>query len=281
MHNNTSIVIGDVDMQKQFITIGGTRIRISNIKNYGISGKEESYIYSMIDYDFRRKIWFVHDGSLSTGAKIGIGIGIGAAAIGLLTYAVLSTKDNSDYDDYNDLYSPHSSSNDDKIRHVTVYPHDEAWDNYIDMNKLKDEYNVLKKQKGNQRKMFKKNGVLSKQEAIVKGTTGRNLQEKTWKELSSNIAYTRGRLCFDGKILRCEGSPYIIDGVYISRIHGTTAALIETGELREIKREEITDTVSEYNRYLYVATFQKDNFTFSINEYDVYAILNELDNCCQ
>ena len=81
-----------------------------------------------------------------------------------------------------------------------------------------------------------------------------------------DIAYTKGKLCFDGSRFRCEGSPRqravkdtensenMTFSEDIARENDSKENLVESGELKIIKfeeeKEEITNTVD--NRYLYI-----------------------------
>jgi len=266
-----------------FITLGNTDIKFSNIKTFSINGSVDSYTYSKINYIFRRKIWLVDDGAWSVGKKIAFGVGITAAvallALPAIGYAAAMREDLSSPPD-----SSETKSDNDKKKTGKEYANDIAWCKCVDMDALTNEYKEVKALKGDEMKSFKANGLLSKYEAIIMGKTNKKLHHETIRDVESNLAFTKGKLCFNGKLFICEGSPhndydieYVVGIPYVERAFDKTKLLNEK-ELIIEKYEESTEKTEKDNRYLRVTTFQNDNYTFSAQEHDIDALLTKLRN---
>jgi len=228
---------------KSFIKIGDTRIKLSNIKNFGISGRIRTSTKDIGDYCFHRKIW------LKKSSMVG----------GLFIHR------------------------------------DDEWNKYVDLDSLIKEYKDVKSTAS-----LKKGEILSEQVAVINS--------------NADIAYTKGRLYFNGKFFHCEGTPYTstesldsedplnFDKFYDSRyqfiesysadgksydkytvFHPRSLAdmnhLVSSDELAVIKFEpkKIIEKTDD-DRYLYITTYQNDNFQFYAKDYGIDSFLQELDN---
>ena len=258
-----------------FIKIGDTRIKLNNIKNYGVSETHHKLFVPIGEY--RRKIW-LSDYTIKRTCKSDLLWKEGDGLFVVVDGDCGITSDKSDETLYlNETY---------------------IGEEYIDMAALHTEYVRVKAiavQKGNKEKekanfldrLFADFGQfrqieeeLSQQELIIK------FDEDGLRP--SHDLFTKGKLYYDGKVLRCEGSPIrgirVIEGsgkresCYKDRIFSTEKDLIESGELSKISYKEVPKQEDVVNRYLYITTYQNDNFQFTEDKCDIDAILKKLDD---
>ena len=278
-----------------FIKVGDTRIKLNNIKNYGIS--ETRHKSSEPIGEYRRKIW--------------------------LTDSIINRTCNPTWEEVDAFRVERSYK-----EHETLDIDDtDTWRKYIDIDALRTEYERVKSiavQKGNEEKQkikqknrftgFFKNILgdfgkideeLSQQEVVIKIDEDGIIPDSII-EISENDSavfycdlFTKGKLYYDGNVLRCEGSPF--DGVRTriesfqddsvvgprtdvikekcsqNRIYSNEKDLTESGELSKINYK-VPRQKEVVIRYLYITTYQNENFRFTEDTCDIDAILKKLDD---
>lgn len=272
-----------------FIKIENNRIKLSNIKSYGISKKHFFPNYFVEDEspigECRRKIWFT-DHIMKKTVKP--------------EWQIMDFFDETFIFDFHEFHE-----------FMNIDDSDE-WKNYIDMDVLQDEYNKVKEiavQKGKEKK--KKNKKKNRFTSIFKnafGTFGDIDEELSSQEAvipffddDLDLINTKGKLYYDGKNLRCIGSPFrgakliTHSGDYDSsyaqeqkmmctqyRLYDKESDLIKSGELKKIyyPKKDTEQNAEEIitSRYLYITTYQNDNYKFFEDTCDIDEVLKKLDD---
>ncbi len=263
-----------------FIKIGEVRIKLSNIKNYGISEKQTANKSPIGEY--RRKIWLCDNVRKTFNPE-------------------WETETS-----FNTQYVPCFGGDRKSFLVIDDYP---AWEQFIDIKALKNEYMKVKaiavqrdekeklrnKKKNSFTAIFKNllkdtgkiGEVLSEQEAVVPFYYETDKVHAGESEMDlrgpAGLVSTKGKLYFDGDTLRCEGSPF--NGLRMEverakvcsqhRVFGEMDELIGNGELQRVDYG-LTQEAST-TRYLYVTTYQNDNFQFTEDQCDIDDILRRLD----
>jgi len=279
---------------KNFITIGQQRIKRSNIKEYYIGLDMRQFLRDNSDKPtkhltcvYRRKIWFT-DYIMEKAYKPNL-------ATSKLN---LDSKSFEKFDDSS------------------------AWDKYINFVDLKKEYEKVKRDYNR-----KINEVLANQEAVLEEYKVYYSGIKEWSRYAetyypaldrwssgtewgfNHVFLTRGRLYFDGTVLRCEGSPFSVilryekdilydqmcpiwsseDRKYYIKGNMHNDLLLLYNEEEAIKSTELTKITydekdyekelealekrkPEEKRCLYVTTYQNEQFKFREDTYDIMTI---------
>lgn len=275
--------------KNEFIKIGSKRIKIKDIKSYEPIKKRHKLKSSKPLREYHRKIWLsdvkikeiynslMHENILVHTAEVFQG-GIILGDVNVKTIHVESIDGIDDIDN---------------------------WEKYIDVKALRTEYGKIKSialqksKEGTQSYVsgfFSKRSIkvpssqikeeLSEHEAIIKIYENKNFSSK------DHVIFTEGRLYFDGKMLRCKGSPlsgkcspskdskedwgFFIESTWnMERRCISEKELLESKELiridHEIPRPQVITT-----RYLEIKTYQNDVYEISENECDIDACLKEL-----
>lgn len=274
--------------QNAFIKIGETRIKLTNIKNYGISEEKHEVMQQhkqRVCGEYRRKIWlsdYAHRLTFSPKWKE------------FTDYIVIDLDTIDPYIEGSFLSDQH------EWKGINIENLKAEYKNVKSATVQKAKEKIKSDLKKNIFSGFVKNLVndddkikaeLSEYEAVVKVTDFDNIPD---------VMLTKGKLYFDGCMLRCEGSPFHdrretnnpktnqikIEYCDQDRILEDTNELLKSGELIKIEYDEAKE--AEYmivekpmtvkTRYLYITTYQNDNFTFKEGTYNVDAILKKLDD---
>lgn len=287
--------------RNEFIKIGDTRIKLSNIKHYGISEKRK--VVDCIVGEYRRTIWF------SDFAK--------------KSYHPI-------WDDMTQSEKYDLFRFDGRFKEFEDIDDSCMWKNYIDIDALKIEYEKVKavavqmgeKEKQSNKERNKFTGFFKN----VFGSFGKIDEERSEQEVTVSfyrdddflsdttdivvdgigynrrVIFTKGKLYFNGEILRCDGSPFkgarIVketkqevegDDRYSDserkqicsqdRIYAEEAELINSGELTKIYYDVAKDNPEVVvRRYLEITTYQNEKFTFEQDECNIDNILKKLDD---
>lgn len=276
-----------------FIKIGNTRIKLNNIKDYGIH--EESRVDYRPIGEWHRKIWF------SDCAK-------GRTFTPQWEKCECTAPEKCGYCQNKCAFYDYPFYNCDRMLEEFLEIDDGEWREFIDCEALHEEYLKVKEaavREGEQKQRHNRENnrftavfinlfgtfgmieeTLSQQEAVVPFTI----------EGSCEFVNTKGRLYYDGSILRCIGSPF--KGAKVEtetdsnggkverelvcsrdREYDDESTLIDSGELKRVDYENTMQPKKVViKRYLYITTYQNDNYQFSETEYDIDKLLEKLDD---
>jgi len=282
-----------------FIKINNTRIKLSNIKNYGISERDNVTLehykipYKDTGIIYKRRIWFSDYIMKKTVFPVWEDISQYDYENNNKKYKDIEFMGalNLNWGDIkpliplfriskSDLYEEHSGASQESL--------DEELSDIRGKYALK--YAERQRNKGLLAKIFVSDN------------------SKISEELSSQFViwigdnppecfFTKGKLYYDGVDIRCEGSPFRIfkatkgengreTGWYVGtqpRVTADERELIVSGEVTRVNynvdriRNEVKE-IKTKERYLYVTTYQKDNFIFVECDCDIDDVIKKLDD---